>query len=112
VTVFDNSCRFPSHRRWWGAVAAAARRPQAQDVTGRETARHLVGQPLGRVLVTTGHEPVLPRRTRPAAVETPRRAGTAFGDERQRDVLEHLEVALDAVAAPPAAGATTARPQP
>ncbi len=46
-----------------------------------------------------GQQPVLAHRAGPAALEAPGRRRPALGDQRQRGRLEHLEVALDALAA-------------
>src|SRR5262249_61605943 len=84
-------------------VPAATRRAKAQDVTGGHATGDLVGQRGGRRLVAAWQQPVLADGARTAAVEPPRGADPPLRDQRQRDVLEHLHVPLDAVAAAPPA---------
>ena len=60
---------------------------------------HLVAQLLGPGLVAARQQPVLPVAPGSAAGQAPRSRRSALGDQRHRDVLEHLEVPLHAVAA-------------
>ena len=95
-------------------MAGPSRRRRACGRAGRrrrEVHGALVGEPFGARLVAAGQQPVLARRARLAAREP-------HGCDTRRsvmsdtvDVLEHLELALDAVAAGRRAGATAPRAQ-
>ena len=85
-------------------VPAAPPQPPPPGVSIRSTSPalswivHLSGRRSAR-LVAAGQQPVLPHRPGLAAGEAPRLRHPPLGDERHRHVLEHLEVALDALAA-------------
>src|SRR2546430_1336479 len=81
-------------------------------IEGGELGGAFVGQASGHFRVPPREHPVLPGRSRLSAVEPPRRAEAPLGDERPRGGLEHLELALDTVAAGVRAGAAATSPQP
>src|SRR5438270_12599284 len=81
------------------AVSAAARRQHTDHVARAELDRALVAEALGVRLLAGAQQPVLARCPRFAAVEAPRSAGAALGHQRDGGVLEHLQVALDALTA-------------
>ena len=79
--------------------AAAAGCAHAQHVARRARSTDTLSASLiAPRLVTVGEQPVLADRAWCTAMCAPRCAGASLGDERHHCVLEHLELALDAVA--------------
>ena len=70
---------------------------------------HLSGSRSARRSSPPGQQPVLPHRARLAAGQAPRLRRPALGDQRHGDVLEHQQVALDALAARRRAGTAAPR---
>lgn len=98
------------HRR--RSPTATTRSQHPQYVTCPEPDRALVRQALGSGLVAARQQPVLPYRSGFSPCETPRLRDASLGDQRHRRVLEHLEVALDALApsGPPGSAAPLSEP--
>jgi len=95
---------FPGSRLC-AAPAASAGGLHSQDVAGVQAESALVGKGFGSGLVAAWQEPVLAGRSGGSTGQAPGLAVTALGDQGDRDVFEHLQVALDAVAASGTAGA-------
>ena len=93
------------------APTTAARRQHPQDIAGFQLDRALVGQALRPALVAPRQQPVLPHRTRLATGQAPRLRDPPLGDERHGGVGQHLEVALDPLAAWRRPGAAAPPPQ-
>lgn len=80
------------------APAPAAGGEHAEDVAGLEVERALVPQAFRRCFISTWQEPVLAGRSRFAAGKTPRAGHPPLGDQADGHVLEHEQIAFDAVA--------------
>lgn len=94
------------------APSPAARGEHPQDVTGLQPERALVGQPLGSRLVAARQQPVLAGGAGLAAGQAPRLRHPALGDQRDGNVLQHLQVALDPLTPGCPARAAAPSPQP
>jgi hypothetical protein len=94
------------------APPAAARRQHPNDVAGLQPDGALVRQPFGPSLVTLRQQPVLPCRAGLSAGQPLRPGDATLGDERHGDVLEDLQVALDALTARGQAGTATPPAEP
>ena len=104
--------REPIDRTGRSTPSPTARRQHPQHVARRHPDRALVRQPLRPRLVAARQQPVLAHRARLAAGESPRLRHPPLGDQRHGHVLEHQQVALDALAARREPGAAAAPPQP
>jgi len=93
-------------------IPSCRRGEHSWDVASVQAEGALPRGGFGLSLVATGEAPVLAGRSWSSAGEAPGLAVSAFGDQRHGHVLEHLQVALDAVTASCAAGSAAALPGP
>ena len=79
--------------------AATARGEHPENIPSSQSNGALVEKGLSQGFIATRQQPVLPDRPRASAGEPPRLGDSTLGDEARRAVLQHLEVALDSLAA-------------
>jgi len=102
----------------WAQLGGWRSPPASAGVSMRSTSParirivHLSGSLFGVLLVPAGQQPVFALSARLAAGEPPGLRYPALGDQRQGDVGEHEQIALDPLTAGGKAGSTAPPPKP